>query len=93
MGDMKPKSVKTEREIDEAVIVSADDNSAWEKPVRVSRAKGQSVSLPAEIAARAAFFARLHREPNMEQWIKKIVSERIDIEEAAFAASKRELTT
>jgi len=90
---MKKRRVKTEREIDEAVIASADDNSAWEKPVRVSRAKSESVSLPADMATRAAFFARLHREANVEQWIKKIVSERIDIEEAAFAASKRELAT
>jgi len=93
MADMKKKTAKTEREIDEEIIGSADDNSAWEKPVRVKRAKGESVSLPAEMAARASFFARLHREPNLEQWIKKIVSERIDIEEAAFAASKRELAT
>ena len=93
MGDMKKKRVKTEREIDEAVIASADDNATWEKPVRVKRAKSESVSLPAEMAVRAAFFARLHREPNLEQWIKRIVSERIDIEEAAFAATKRELAT
>jgi hypothetical protein len=93
MDDMKKKRVKTEREIDEAVIATADENAAWEKPLRVKRAKSESVSLPAEMATRAAFFARLHREPNLEQWIKRIVSERIDIEEAAFAASKRELTT
>ena len=53
---MKKKRLKTEREIDEAVIANADDNEAWEKPVRVKRDKGESVSLPAEIAARAAFF-------------------------------------
>ena len=93
MANMKKKTTRSEHEIDQSVIASADDNSAWGKPVRVSRAKGKSVSLPAEMAARAAFFARLHREPNLEQWIKKIVSERIDIEEAAFAASKRELAT
>lgn len=91
---MKKKTAKSEHEIDQSVIASADDNSAWEKPVRVRRKKkGESVSLPAEMAARAAFFARLHREPSLEQWIKRIVSERIDIEEAAFAATKRELTT
>jgi len=93
MDDMKKRRVKTEREIDETVTAIADDNAAWEKPLRVKRAKSESVSLPAEMAARAAFFARLHREPNLEQWIKRIVSERIDIEEAAFAASKRELAT
>lgn len=90
---MKKKLVKTEREIDEAVIATANDDTAWEKPLRVRRAKSESVSLPAEMAVRAAFFARLHREPNLEQWIKRIVSERIDIEEAAFAASKRELAS
>ena len=63
---MKKKRVKTEREIDEAVIAAAEDNGTWEKPVRVRRAKGESVSLPAEIAARATFFARLHREANLE---------------------------
>jgi hypothetical protein len=93
MDVMKKKRVKTEREIDEAVIATADDNAAWEKPLQMRRAKGESVSLPAEMAARAAFFARLHREPNLEQWIKRTVSERIDIEEAAFAASNRELAT
>ena len=93
MVDMKKKRVKLECEIDEEVIATADNNAAWEKPVRVKRVKGESVAFPAEMAARAAFFARLHREPNLEQWIKRIVSERIDIEEAAFAASKRELAT
>jgi hypothetical protein len=92
MANMKNKSArKTEREIDELVVSQADDDSAWEKPVHVRRSKSESVSIPAEMASRAAFFARLHREPTMEQWIKKIVSERIDIEEAAFAATKRDL--
>jgi len=82
---------KSEAEIDDFVISQADDDSAWEKPVRVRRSKSEAVSIPAEIASRAAFFARLHREPSLEQWIKKIIAERIDIEEAAFAALKRDL--
>ena len=36
---------------------------------------------------------QVHDAEHLEQWIKKIVSERIDIEEAAFAATKRELAT
>ncbi len=89
---MKKKATrKSEREIDELVIAQADDDSAWEKPVQVRRSKSEAVSIPAEVASRAAFFASLHRESSVEDWIKKIVAERVDIEEAAFAAAKRDL--
>lgn len=89
---MKKKSTRNgEAEIDSQVIAQADDDSAWEKPVRVRRLKSEAVSIPAEIASRAAFFARLHRESSVEDWIKKIVAERVDIEEAAFAEAKRDL--
>lgn len=82
---------KTEREIDELVIAEANDDSAWEKPLQVHLSKSEAVSIPAEVASRAAFFARLHRESSVEDWIKKIVTERVDIEEAAFAEAKRDL--
>lgn len=89
---MKKKSTRNgEAEIDSQVIAQADDDSAWGKPVRVRRLKSEAVSIPAEIASRAAFFARLHRESSVEDWIKKIVAERVDIEEAAFAEAKRDL--
>jgi len=92
MADMKKKPIrKSEKEIDELVTAHADDDSAWEKPMQVSRSKGEAVSIPAEVASRAAFFARLHREPSLEHWIKKVIAERIDIEEAAFAHAKRDL--
>ncbi len=89
---MKKKTTrKTEKEIDELVIAQADDDSAWEKPAQARRSKSEAVSIPAEVASRAAFFARLHREPSLEHWIKKVIAERIDIEEAAFAHAKRDL--
>ena len=81
----------SEDEIDELVIEHADDDSAWEKPIRVRRSKASAVSLPAELASRAAFFARLHREASVEEWLKRIIEERINIEEAVFAESKRDL--
>ena len=84
---------KSEREIDELVIAQADNDSAWEKPEQVRQSKSGTISIPAEVASRAAFFARLHRESSVEDWIKKIVAERVDIEEAAFAAAKRDLAT
>jgi hypothetical protein len=91
MADMRTTTKKSEREIDQVVIKEAGNQEAWEKPLRVRRAKKAAVSIPAELAARAAFFARLHRERSVEDWIKRIVVERIDTEEAAFAQLKREL--
>jgi len=49
------------------------------------------VPLPSELAARAAFFARLHREMNVEDWLIRVIQERVDLEEAAFAGLKRDL--
>lgn len=90
---MKTKSKKrklTQEEIDEIVIAQADDDSAWDKPVRVKKAKLTSVRLPAELAARVVFLARLHREPNAEDWLRRIVEERVELEEAAFVGFKRD---
>jgi len=92
MASMKKKTTrKSDKEIDELVIAQADDNSAWEKPIQARRSKSEAVSIPAEVASRAAFFARLHREASVQDWIKRIVTERVDIEEAAFAEAKRDL--
>jgi hypothetical protein len=94
MGNMKKRvKLSSESEIDKLVITQADDESAWEKPERVRRSKSASVSIPADVASRAAFFARLHRASNVEDWIKKILLERIDLEEAAFAETKRDLAS
>lgn len=81
----------SEGEIDRLVIADADNNGAWGKPIRVRSRKPSAVSLPAELASRAAFFARLHRESSVQEWLKRIIEERIDIEEAVFTESKRDL--
>jgi len=92
MGRMSKKVRNlSEEEIDQFVISHADDDSAWEKPVRVRRSKSSAISLPAELASRAAFFARLHREASLEEWLKRIIEERVNIEEAVFAEAKRDL--
>lgn len=83
--------VLSEEEIDEIVIAQADDDSAWEEPMRVQRERSAFVKLPAEMATRAAFFARLHREASVEDWLKRIIQERLDLEEAALTGLKREL--
>jgi len=83
----------SEEEIDELVVAQADDESAWEQPIQVRRSKTASVTLPSELAARAAFLARLHREASLDDWLRRIIQERIDLEEAAFAGLKRDLAT
>jgi hypothetical protein len=91
---MRTKSKKrkpTQEEIDEIVIAQADADSAWDKPVRVKKAKLTAVRLPAELAARVVFLARLHREPNAEDWLRRIFEERVELEEAAFVGFKRDL--
>jgi hypothetical protein len=86
------KKTLSEREIDRIVIAQADDDSAWEKPIKVLKAKPTTMRLSSELAARAAFFARLHRETRVEDWLKRIIQERIDFEENAFTGLKRDLT-
>lgn len=46
-------------------------------------------SLPAAMAARAAFFARLHNMPDAESWLRQIIQERLVFEESAFSDIKR----
>ncbi|MBI5676436.1 MAG: hypothetical protein HZC48_11530 [Nitrospirae bacterium] len=89
---MKTKrKVMTQEETDRFVIARADNDSAWEKPMSVRKAKSKTVMLPSDLADQAAFFARLHREKSLANWLKRVIRERLDIEEAAFAGSKKEL--
>lgn len=83
----------SEKEIDQIVILQADNDDAWEDAVKVTKQKETALSLPAILASRAAFFAHLHREASLEDWIKRIIRERLEIEEAAFAGCKKELIT
>ena len=93
MRTRKKTQPLTEPEIDQIVVAQADDDAAWGKPVRVRKTKTARVPLPSALATRVAFFARLHREQSMEAWIERIVQERLDLEEAAFAGLKRDLAT
>jgi hypothetical protein len=93
---MNPKKSKrqqaSEEEIDKIVESQADKDSAWERPIKVRRAKSTALSLPAELAARAAFLARLHREKNVEKWLSRIIKERVELEEVAFSEAKRAMS-
>lgn len=83
----------TDKEIDRIVISQADDDKAWGKPVRARRNKSASVSIPPKLAARAAFLAQIHRKRSVEEWLTRVIEERIELEEAAFIGAKQDLST
>jgi uncharacterized protein (DUF433 family) len=72
MGFMSKKVKKlSEHEVDRLVIAQANDDSAWSKPARVQEANSPAALPPAEIASRAAFFARLRRESSFDDFLKQ----------------------
>ena len=81
----------SEQEIDGIVVAQANDDSAWEKPVRVHRTRPASLSIPADLAARAAFLAQVHRRTSVEEWLTHIIQERVELEEAAYIGVKHDL--
>ncbi len=90
---MKSKAKKklSEKDIDRLIVAQANDGVAWKKPIRVQRTKSAPLSLPADLTARAAFLARLHRKASAEERLRHIIQERVELEEAAFVGAKHDL--
>jgi len=88
-----PKPKLNQDQVDRFVTGHADEDSAWEKAIVVRRPKSTSLSIPAELAARAAFLAKLHRESGVDKWVERIVRERVEIEESVFTAAKKTLAS
>jgi len=91
MNTAKKTTSLNQEAIDRLVVSESEDDSAWEAPVRVRRSKSASLSLPGDLAARAAFLARLHREASLDKWVERIVRERVELEEFAFSEAKKML--
>jgi hypothetical protein len=89
----KVEAVLSEYEIDKIVVAQADDESAWEKPQCVRRTRPASLSLPADLAARATFLAQLHRTMSVQEWLTRVIQERVELEEAAFIGIKHEFAS
>jgi hypothetical protein len=79
--------------IDRLVIAQSEDQSAWEPPVQVKKSTPASLSIPGDLAARAAFLARLHREGKVDKWVERVIRERVELEELAFAEVKKQLAS
>ena len=79
------------QDADAIVVSQAEDDAALEPAVEVRRGKRGSFSIPPDLAKRAAFLARVHRAPRVDDWLMRLIKERIEIEEVAYAAAKREM--
>ena len=87
----RAKKKLSEKDIDQLVVAQANDDAAWAKAVRVQRTKPAALSILADLAARAAFLARLHRKTSAEEWLRHIIRERVELKEAAFVGAKHDL--
>ncbi|MGO9274282.1 MAG: hypothetical protein ACLQOO_29275 [Terriglobia bacterium] len=93
MNTAKKTTSRSQEAIDRLVVSQSEDDSAWEASVRVKRSKPASLSIPGDLAARAAFLAKLHREPGLDQWVERVVRERVELEEFAFSEAKKKLAS
>ena len=92
-GKKRKTTTLDQEAIDRLVIAQSDDESAWEAPIRVKKSKPASLSIPGDLAARAEFLARLHREAGVDKWAERVLRERVELEELAFAKAKKELAS
>jgi hypothetical protein len=79
----------SEEQIDQIVVGQADDDSAWNEPIHVERSTPASLSIPADLAARAAFLAQVHRSESLVEWLTHVVRVRVELVEAAFAGASK----
>ena len=87
------KKALSEEDVDQLVESLADDGDAWETPIQVSAKQPASLLLPTNLAVRAAFLAKLHKERDMRAWLKRVITERIEFEESAFMEFKKTLAS
>jgi hypothetical protein len=87
------ETILNQEAIDRLVISQSEDDSAWDAPIRAKRCKPASLSLPGQLAARAAFLARVHREAGVDKWVERVVRERVELEELAFTEAKKRLAS
>ena len=85
------KKLLSSEQIDQLVVSESEDESAWESPVEVRRTKPGQFSLSPELAEKAAFLARVHHVAGVNEWLTRVIKERIEMEEVAYTAVKREM--
>jgi hypothetical protein len=89
-SDRITQSTLSESEIDQIVEAEANNDLAWESPIFIQK-QPTSLSIPSELAIKAAFLAGLHKETDVESWIIRLIRERLELEEAAYWEIKNDL--
>ncbi|MDQ3013591.1 MAG: hypothetical protein M3X11_23160 [Acidobacteriota bacterium] len=84
MKKMTAFKIRDSEGIDSLAESQADNDEVWDAPIQVKKKQETSLSLPADLATRAAFLAKLHKERDTKEWLKRIIAERIELEESAF---------
>ncbi len=79
-------------EIDEIVIKDADDLSKWEKPIKVKAPQAIALRLSPELIQKIQNFAKIHNKNNYQNWLEKIIIERIKLEEDLLESIKSDMT-
>jgi len=80
----------TEEKIDEIVTKEADDPTRWEKPVFVKATSITSIRLSPDTIRKAKYLAKIHRFRGYQTWLKRIIEERIRIEEEILTELRQE---
>jgi len=58
-----------------------------------SEPEAASLSIRADLAACAAFLARLNGTKSVQDWLPRVIQERVELEKAVFIVVKQELAT
>ena len=66
---MSKKTNLSEQEIDRIVISQANDDSAWGSPARVRKTRRASLSIPPDLAARAAHNEFRRKLAEIKAWV------------------------
>lgn len=78
----------TEKEVDEIVIREANDLTKWEEPIQVKAPQATSIRLSPQIIQKVKFLASVHKEREYQNWLKRIIEERIQLEEELLESVK-----
>ena len=93
MVHMKKNSKKlTNEQIDEIVTIESDDLSKWEEPIEVKAPQAVLLRLSPELIQKIKFLATIHKTDNYQNWLEKIIKERIQLEDELLDSIKEDFT-
>ncbi len=83
----KPGRELSDVEIDEIVTAQADGPSFWEEAVTV-HPPTPTLKLPVEVVAKAAYISSVLKAGSIDEWLIKIIKERLEAEETLIEAKR-----